>query len=722
MSRTPPNRTPPSAVRRTPYAWSEDPASVRPMLATPLDGPADDLLDRPRWVFERKLDGMRILAHLEPGEVAPQVRLWTRNGHEKTAQFPDLVKDLKRFARTLRRSVLIDGEVVALDAQGQPLGFQKLAGRIHLTGDQAVAAKADRAPVALYAFDVLRDGADDLRPLTLVQRRARLEKVIGNAGSDRLRFAEQSAGGDGRHWLALAERHGWEGLIAKDSESRYVSGKRSPAWRKLKLPHRQEFVVGGWTAPRGSRARFGSLLVGYYDDGDRSRLAYAGSVGSGFDARELERLWTRLQAGATDTCPFDVPPSPPERPSWTAPTLVVEVKFTEWTDEGFLRHPVYLGVRDDVDPAAVRKEPGPAPRPEPARSAALPTPAPAPPSATGRPKRSGKTKADRVNALPSNPGLEGVLQQLQALEDARRDGSLVLPDGQRLDITNLGKVLWPAHGITKGELLRYYVRVSPWLLPVVLDRPLVMKRFPNGVSGTTFYQQRAPDRVPAGVRVVEVADDDEVMPRVVGGSLLTLVYMAQLAAISQDPWFSRVQSRNEADYVALDLDPMPGVPFSQVRDVARFIGDELTALNVVAVPKTSGSSGLHVYVPLQAGTSYEAGQLFCQIIATLIAVKHQALATVERSVARRGRTVYVDYLQNIEGKTLATAYSARASEFAGVSTPLTWEELGADVRPEDFTVRSVLERFAQVGDLWAPVVRGGGADLRVVLDRLASRL
>jgi bifunctional non-homologous end joining protein LigD len=198
--------------------------------------------------------------------------------------------------------------------------------------------------------------------------------------------------------------------------------------------------------------------------------------------------------------------------------------------------------------------------------------------------------------------------------------------------------------------------------------------------------------------------------------------MAQLAAISQDPWFSRVQSRHEADYVALDLDPMPGVPFSQVRDVARFIGDELTALDVVAVPKTSGSSGLHVYVPLQAGTSYDAGQLFCQIIATLMAGKHPALATVERAVSRRGRTVYVDYLQNIEGKTLATAYSARASEFAGVSTPVAWEELGADVRPEDFTVRSVFERFAQVGDLWAPVVRGGGADLRVVLDTLASRV
>ncbi len=681
------------------------------MLATPVEDSSDALLDRPRWVFERKLDGMRVLAHIEPGEVAPVVRLWTRNGHEKTAQFPDLVKDLRRFARTLRRSVLLDGEVVALDAHGEPLGFQHLAGRIHLTGEQAVAAKADRVPVAFYAFDVLRDGADDLRPLTLVQRRARLEKIIGNEGSSHLRFAEQSAGGDGRRWLAVAEQHGWEGLIAKDAESRYLSGKRSPAWRKIKLPHRQEFVVGGWTEPRGSRARFGSLLVGYYDD-DRSSLVYAGSVGSGFDGREIERLWALLQEGATASCPFDVQPKPPERPSWTTPALVVEVKFTEWTAEGLLRHPVYLGQRLDVDPRAVRKEVGPR------RTRAEP-PAPAP----GAPRRraSFASAPATPTALASDDGVEAVIAQLQALEDARRDGTLLLPDGQRLDVTNLAKVLWPAHRITKGELLRYYARVSPWMLPVVLDRPLVMKRFPNGVSGKTFYQQRAPDQVPPGVRVVDVEDDEEVMPRLVGGSLLTLLYMAQLAAISQDPWFSRVQSRDEPDYVALDLDPMPGVPFGQVRDVARFIGDELDGLGVTAVPKTSGSSGLHVYVPLQPGTSYEAGQLFCQIIATLIAVKRPDFATVERAVSRRGRTVYVDYLQNIEGKTLATAYSARASEFAGVSTPLAWDELDSDVRPEDFTVRSVFDRFSQAGELWGPVVRGPGIDLRVVLERLAGR-
>ena len=685
------------------------------MLATPLEGPADDVLDNPRWVFERKFDGMRVLARVEPGEVTPRVQLWTRNGRDKTSQFPDLVKDLKRFARTLRRAVILDGEVVALDAHGQAQSFQRLAGRIHLTGDQAIASEARRTPAAYIVFDVLRDGADDLRPASLVQRRARLEKIVGNAGSEMLRLGEQSAGGDGRRWLAMARREGWEGLIAKDAESAYVSAKRSPSWRKLKIPCRQEFVVGGWTEPRGTRRRFGSLLVGYHEgEGPSRRLVYAGAVGSGYDEAEIERLWKLLKNRTGERCPFAVEPNPPERPSWVRPDLVVEVKFTEWTDEGYLRHPVYLGQRDDVAPGDVGRDA------QPSRMVPGVTKERVRPRAA---RRRTASSADGANApgLPREPAIDSLVSTLQELEDARRDGTLALPGGTRLELTNLAKVFWPGPRITKGDLLRYYLRISPWILPAVADRPLVMKRFPNGVKGKAFYQQRAPDEVRPGVRIEWFEEEGERMPRLVGGSLLTLLYMAQLAAISQDPWFSRVQSPDVADYVALDLDPMPGVSFARVRDVARFVGDELAALGIAACPKTSGSSGLHIYIPLVRGTSYEAGQLFCQIIATLVAARHPAIATVERTVAKRGRTVYIDYLQNIEGKTLATAYSARASEFAGVSTPLRWEELDEEVHPEDFTVRTALARFERVGDLWAPMHGSVRGDLRAALEKLAAR-
>jgi bifunctional non-homologous end joining protein LigD len=282
-------------------------------------------------------------------------------------------------------------------------------------------------------------------------------------------------------------------------------------------------------------------------------------------------------------------------------------------------------------------------------------------------------------------------------------------------------VFWPALGLTKGDLLRHYAHVSPALLPILADRPLIMKRYPNGVTGKSFYQQRAPDDPPASVRVEQVEGDEDVPSRLVGGSLATLLYTAQLASISQDPWFSRVQSPLVADYVAIDLDPMPGVPFAQVREVARLVGEQLSDIGAPAHLKTSGSSGLHIYIPLEEGTSYEAGQLFCRIIATLVATRHPKIATVERKVAGRGRTVYVDYLQNIPGKSLASAYSARANEFAGVSAPLAWSELGDGVHPEDITLRTALPRFRAVGDLWAPMQGPVRLDLRAALDRLAAR-
>jgi len=308
---------------------------------------------------------------------------------------------------------------------------------------------------------------------------------------------------------------------------------------------------------------------------------------------------------------------------------------------------------------------------------------------------------------------------LTELEQARRDGIVDLPNGDRLKVTNLHKVFWPKQRLTKGALMRYYVDVSPFLLPAVLDRPLVMKRFPNGIDGAPFYQHRASD-APPGVRV-ETVSVVETRPQLIGGSLTTLLYMTQLAAISQDPWFSRVSTPQFADYVALDLDPSTGVPFARVLDVARWIRDELETLGAPGVPKTSGSDGLHVYIPLPPQTPYDAGLLFCQIIATVVAQKHSKVATVERSVKARGRRVYVDCLQNIPGKTLATAYSARASQYAGVSTPLTWQEVDDGVDREAFTIATVPDRLRQVGDLWAALRKSKGADLSRVTRYAASK-
>ena len=314
----------------------------------------------------------------------------------------------------------------------------------------------------------------------------------------------------------------------------------------------------------------------------------------------------------------------------------------------------------------------------------------------------------------SRPDQARLLEQLLDLERSGRDGAITLPDGDRLNVTNLRKVFWPKPKLTKGDLIRYYVEAAPFILPVVQDRPLTMKRSPNGVATAYFYQHRAPDQVPPNVRVEHIEGERDVPTRFIGGDLKTLLHMAQLAAISQDPWFSRIQSAEEADHVALDLDPGDGVPFARVLDVARWIRDELRYLGVLGVPKTSGANGLHVYIPLPAGTPYQAGLIFCQIIATVVAQKHPKIATIERSVRARGPKVYVDYLQNILGKTLACAYSARASEYAGVSTPVTWREIDEGFRREEFTIKTVPARLQKVGDLWKPLRTSKGIDLSAV--------
>jgi len=702
--------------------WRVDPASVRPMLAS-LDNPpvvGQDLM------FEPKYDGIRALVDLGPATGRarrPHVAIYSRNGRDKTRQFPAVAHALETLAADLARPLLLDGELVAVDRRGRPLGFQHLQGRIHLTSASEIERAEDEQPVVLVAFDLLRDGDNDMRGRPLAERRLRLQTIVRPKGrvSRHVRLSDVTID-DGRALLARARREGWEGLIVKDGRSPYASGRRTPAWRKLKILREQEFVIGGWTDPRQTRQHFGAILVGYYTG---AKLCYAGSVGTGFTARELTRLAKRFDALAVKTSPFVAVPRALAKSHWIRPALVAEVRFTEWTGDGLLRQPVYLGLRDDKPARRVVREDPPAPsrRRRSARSTAstskVSTSAPRATKKRPRPTRR-HVHASAHLELPDASSTD-LVDALASLERARRDGTLQLPNGDTLRVTNLTKVFWPALGITKGELLRYYATVSSLILPAVDDRPLVMKRFPNGVERKAFYQQRHPDAVPEGVRRevlpadVEPSDEEGPRDRLIGGSLTTLLYMTQLAAISQDPWFSRVASPLDQDYAAVDLDPGDGTTFRQVIDVARWVHDVMDRYGIPGVPKTSGSRGLHIYIPLPPGTSYDTGQLLCQILATAVAETHPKVATVERMVKRRPHgTVYVDYLQNILGKTLATAYSARASDYAGVSTPLDWSEVRPGLDPRAFTVRSAPDRFRATGDLWA-ALRGGPP---VDLDRL----
>jgi bifunctional non-homologous end joining protein LigD len=663
--------------------WRSTADALKPMLATLTEPP----LVSPSLVFEPKYDGIRTIAEIDPGQKSGRVRLLSRLGNDKTAQFPAIVQVLEKLGAAAGVPLVIDGEVVALDKRGAPTGFQKLQGRIHLLGSSDVQRLERDQPVALIVFDLLRHGDADLRGLPLAERRRRLEALLRGHLSSTLRISEQVAG-DGRALHERAKAEGWEGLIAKSAQSVYQSGRRSPNWMKSKLHKEQEFVVGGWTEPRQSRQYFGALLLGVHKEGEPGsrKLTYVGHTGTGFDQRELERVSKLLKAREVPQSPFAERFKTNEPAHWVRPDLVAQVRFTEWTADGKLRHPVYLGLRDD------------------------------------------KKAAQVVREEPAKPEVD-VVAQLRALEDARKDGAIELPDGSRLGVTNLAKVFWPDLKLTKGDLLRYYATVAPLILPAVDDRPLVMKRFPDGVKRGAFYQHRTRlEKPPAGVRAETLAGAEGPIPepestRFIGGNLITLLYMTQLAAISQDPWFSRVASPFDVDYVALDLDPGEDATFATVLDVARWVRDELDSLKVAAVPKTSGSRGLHIYIPMPPGTSYESGLLFAQIVATVVAARHPQVATVERMVRARGRKrVYVDFLQNILGKTLATAYSARASEYAGVSTPLTWKEVDAGVDPRDFTIVTAPARFAEVGDLWARLRTAKPANLETVFRKYAKQM
>jgi len=720
---------------------------LKPMLASVADAPLVDA----HLVYEPKYDGIRAI--VEAGAHGT-VRLWSRLGNEKTDQFPEIAAALAQWTRRRTDPLVLDGEIVALDTHGNPAGFQHLQGRIHTPG-QAWSAGA-RARVALVLFDLLRDGATDVRDRPLTKRRVALERLmrtVPRALRSIVRLSEQAVG-DGRPLYNRALSSGWEGLIAKRADSKYRSGTRTPDWRKLKILTEQEFVIGGWTEPRQSRTHLGALLLGAYANRPASAprgrdrtapveadrrdpppvLLFAGSVGTGFDERERRKLAARLRPLETAASPFADKPTPNERPHWVQPRLVAQVRFTEWTADGRLRHPVYVGLRDDKRPTEVRREPtGPRPRPGPApRAPVRPGSTQAANSAPSRTTASsrGGTRRPRLTE-PRQPTIVGetaaelrrmqtsLLDQLAELEQSGRDGRLELGGGRGLSVTNLRKIFWPKPRLTKGDLFRYYIEVAPAVLPVIANRPLVMKRFPNGVEGAPFYQHRVSD-VPPGVGVARVPGAGRghaAALQIVGGDFLTLLYTTQLAAISQDPWFSRVTSVESADYVALDLDPAPEVPFRLVLDVARWIRDELERAGATGVVKTSGSEGLHVYVPLPPETPFDAGLIFSQIVATVVAQKHPAQATIERAVRKRGRRVYVDYLQNVLGKTLASAYSARASEYAGVSTPLTWEEVERGIDREALTIRTVPKRLREMGDLWATLRTSKGVDLTAATRR-----
>lgn len=674
------------------------------------------------WVFEPKYDGIRIVALVMGDTVA----MMTRNGHDKCRQFPEITAALRDLGRRRRRALVLDGEVVALDATGAPARFQDLQGRMHLLDAASVQDRSGSAPAAFIAFDILVEGEDVVVDEPWKARRERLERVLRTLPASLERVLRPSlVSDDARTLMEEARERGWEGIMAKRRDCPYESGRRVRHWQKLKMENQQEFVVAGWTEPRNSRQHLGALLLGYYDRA--GRLVYAGHTGTGFSNRMLEQVYRKLAAVEVKRSPFAVPPRTNQPAHWAQPRYVAEVRFNEWTAGGHLRQPVFLGLRDDKEPRDIVREP---------RIASLP----AARSLAGAARQSRRTaaasakRATKRRAKPSGAGTRAprgrgagapasgrrkiparvmpaakslaqaalVVDQLRASPTAAR-AEVQVDRGTRLGITNLGKVFFPRPKVTKGQLMEYYAEVSPYLLPALADRPLVLKRYPNGIGSEAFYQQKAPDKVPAGVRVESVADDGiTTQRRLIGGNLTTLLYVVQLGAVSTDPWHSRVPSIADADYSIVDLDPGPATAFRRVVQVARWVKEVLDEFGLHAVPKTSGASGIHIVLPLPRRSSYELSVALAELLARRVNETHPKETTVVRAVkARPADAVYVDYLQNIRGKTVASVYSARAETHASVSTPLHWHELTDDLSPHDFTTRTVIARLRAEGDLWA---------------------
>ena len=649
------------------------------------------------WTFEPKYDGVRVLAFA----AGASVRLITRNGKDKSHQFPEVTAGVRALALRRKRPFVLDGEIVAFSGDA-PARFQALQSRMHLQGERDIAGQVKSTPSALIAFDLLVDGDSVLLDQPWNVRRKRLERFIGARAPKGLRLGD-SAPGDGEKLLARARRDDWEGIIAKRVDSTYQPGARSRDWLKLKVEFRQEFVVGGYTEPRNTREHLGAILLGYFDGDD---LVYVGHTGGGFTRESLAAMAKRLARLERKSSPFSTPVRTNEKAHWVRPEIVVEVKFNEWTADSRLRQPIFLGVRDDKDPREVTREATSVQRGHGvARAAATRRRTGAAASVKSPPKKSAAKRTAKRSASAVS-GTDARLEvELDAAEHERRDAHLTLGRGVTLSLSSLDKVWFPgrAGGYTKGDVLRHYVRVAPFILPVMEDRPLVLKRFPDGINGEAFYQQKAPPNPPAGVRVdtIEDADGDHV-ERLVGGSLATLLYQVQLGTISVDPWHARVKSLGFADYSVIDLDPGPRAKFDRVVEVATWVKAELDRLGLRAALKTSGSTGLHIFLPLPARTSNEAALLIAQLVATRVASAHPREATVERTVSARPKaTVYVDYLQNVLGKSVAAAYAVRARPGATVSTPLEWDELTSKLDPRDFTIGTVGERFARVGDIWS---------------------
>jgi bifunctional non-homologous end joining protein LigD len=572
-----------------------------------------------------------------------EVRLQSRSGLRCERQYPELAVIPHQVAG---RQAVLDGEIAVLDSKGVSQ-FHLIQPRIANSDPNTIAHLVRSTPVVYYAFDLLYLDGYDLRGVQLARRRELLEAVVTPGAS--LRISECFPGA-GEEMLEAARETGLEGILAKHATSIYES-RRSREWLKIKIVGQQEFVIGGFTEPQGGRSHFGALVLGVWEQG---KLQWVGSVGTGFDQRTLDDIHARLKPLIAKECPFAERPKPDRGMTWVKPELVCQVKYANWTPEKHLRAPVYLGLRHDKAARDVARE----------ESETAPLLAP----------------------------------------DARE--STLQLDGQTLKFTNLSKVFYPDQGFTKRDVLNYYDAVSSWILPHLKDRPLSLKRYPNGIKEDFFFQKNVHEVVAPWLRTewIDSGHNGAPIKYVFAQDRASLLYLANLGCIDQNPWMSRPPHLDNPDFILIDLDPQE-CSFDLIVDAALMVQRVLEQIGLTGYPKTTGGDGMHVYIPVETDYTYEETRTFAELISRLVVQRKPELFTTPRAVSKREKNrVYFDYLQNGKSKTIAAPYVLRAYDGAPVATPLEWREVKHGLRPAQFNITNALERFREKGDLFAGVL------------------
>lgn len=644
--------------------------TISPMLATLVDKPHD----KPGWIYEIKWDGYRALAFHNEGIT----ELKSRNDKSFNKKFYPVYEAVSAW----NINVIVDGEIVVLNEHGHA-DFGALQNwRSEADGD-----------LIYYIFDILWLDGKNLMPLPLHERRAILKQVIPQEGIIRLSETFETTGSE---FLPLAKQLGLEGIIAKQIDSSYRPGERTTDWLKIKANKRQEVVIGGYTLNKGSSKPFSSLLVGVYTNG---KLVYTGKIGTGFNDKMQKEMLAQFKPLVIPKSPFDIVPdinkpsrfrpNPPEAVAvWLQPKLVCEVSFNEMTSDGVMRHPSFEGMRVD--------------------------------------KSAGEVVLEHETDVEDIVDQKHVLREKKIIQPTGKKTrkTLLNPtdetqvreiDGHSIKFTNLSKIYWPDEQVSKRDMLNYYYQVAPYILPYLKDRPQSLNRFPNGIHGKSFYQKDVTGKVPDWVNtyLYHSSDEEDVDKHfLVVQEEASILLMASMGCIELNPWSSRIEKPDHPDWCIIDLDPDKN-SFDQVIEAAQVTRQVLDSMHVPSYCKTSGSTGLHIYIPLGAKYTYEQSKEFGRVVATLVHREIPKYTSIERMVSNRNGKMYIDFLQNRPKATLAAPYSLRPKKGATVSMPLHWDEVKKGLKMTDFTIFNAMDRIKEVGDLFKPVI-GKGIDLEKI--------